>query len=64
MQTLDTLDWVFIGVYFLILAGIAVWIIRNKKKRIQKIISWPVEMLAGLWWEHQSSLPISGLSTW
>ncbi len=35
MQTLDTLDWVFIGVYFLILAGIAVWIIRNKKENTE-----------------------------
>ncbi|MEE2770592.1 MAG: sodium:solute symporter [Bacteroidota bacterium] len=35
MQTLDTLDWVFIGVYFLILAGIAIWIIRNKKENTE-----------------------------
>src|SRR5690554_5436645 len=31
MKTLDTLDWICIGLYFLILAGIAVWIIRKKQ---------------------------------
>ncbi len=35
MQTLDTLDWVFISIYFLILAGIAFWIIRNKKENTE-----------------------------
>ncbi len=31
MQTLDSLDWIFILFYFLVLAGIAVWVIRSKK---------------------------------
>ncbi len=31
MQVLDTLDWISITLYFLILAGIAVWVIRKKK---------------------------------
>ncbi len=31
MQTLDSLDWIFICFYFLILAGIAVWVIRSNK---------------------------------
>ncbi|HZJ21243.1 MAG TPA: sodium:solute symporter [Pricia sp.] len=31
MKTLDTLDWISISLYFLVLAGIAVWVIRNKK---------------------------------
>tara|TARA_X000000950_G_scaffold225780_1_gene272293 strand:- start:542 stop:2161 length:1620 start_codon:yes stop_codon:yes gene_type:complete len=30
MQTLDLYDWIAIGVYFLFLAGIAVWVIRKK----------------------------------
>ncbi|MCM8568433.1 sodium:solute symporter [Gramella jeungdoensis] len=35
MQTLDTLDWIFIGFYFLILAGIAIWVIRKKKENTE-----------------------------
>ena len=31
MQKLDTLDWISIGLYFLVLIGIAVWVIRKKK---------------------------------
>lgn len=31
MQTLDTFDWIAIAVYFLILVGIAVWVIRKKE---------------------------------
>ena len=31
MQTLDTSDWVSIIVYFLILAGIVIWVIRKKQ---------------------------------
>lgn len=31
MKTLDTLDWISISLYFLLLAGIAIWVIRNKK---------------------------------
>lgn len=30
MQTLDLYDWIAIGVYFLVLAGVAVWVIRKK----------------------------------
>ncbi|MEH6679051.1 MAG: sodium:solute symporter [Sediminicola sp.] len=31
MQTLDLLDWVSIALYFLVLIGIAVWVIRKKQ---------------------------------
>ena len=31
MQALDTLDWICITLYFLILGGIAVWVIRKKE---------------------------------
>jgi SSS family solute:Na+ symporter len=31
MQTLDTLDWIAIILYFLVLLGIAVWVIRKKE---------------------------------
>ncbi|TLP72732.1 sodium:solute symporter [Maribacter sp. ACAM166] len=31
MQPLDTLDWISISLYFLILVGIAVWVIRKKE---------------------------------
>ena len=31
MKMLDTLDWISISIYFLILAGIAIWVIRKKK---------------------------------
>ena len=31
MQTLELLDWISIGVYFSILAGIAIWVIKSKK---------------------------------
>lgn len=31
MKMLDTLDWISISIYFLILAGIAIWVIRRKK---------------------------------
>lgn len=30
MKMLDTLDWISISIYFLILAGIAIWVIRKK----------------------------------
>lgn len=32
MQMLDSLDWITISVYFLILLGIAVWVIQRKKE--------------------------------
>ncbi|UOB16502.1 sodium:solute symporter [Abyssalbus ytuae] len=35
MKTLDTLDWIFIGIYFLVLVGIAIWIIRKKQKNTE-----------------------------
>lgn len=35
MKTLDTLDWVCIGIYFLILIGIAVWVIRKKQNNTE-----------------------------
>ena len=31
MKTLDTLDWISIALYFLVLLGIAVWVIQRKK---------------------------------
>ena len=31
MKTLDTLDWLSISVYFIVLLGIAVWVIRKKQ---------------------------------
>ena len=31
MQTLETLDWIVIVIYFLVLAGIAVWVIMQKQ---------------------------------
>ena len=35
MKMLDTLDWISISIYFLILAGIAIWVIRRKKDDTQ-----------------------------
>jgi len=35
MNTLDFLDWVMIGLYFLILSGIAVWVILKRKDNTQ-----------------------------
>ncbi|WP_417361058.1 sodium:solute symporter [Galbibacter sp.] len=35
MKTLDTLDWICIGLYFLVLAGIAIWIIRKKQNNTE-----------------------------
>jgi len=35
MVGLSTLDWVVIGIYFLILFGIAVWVIRKKQKNTE-----------------------------
>ena len=35
MKTLDTLDWIFIVVYFLILAGIVIWVIRKKQQNTE-----------------------------
>lgn len=32
MKTLDTFDWICIGLYFLVLLGIAIWVIRKGKK--------------------------------
>lgn len=35
MQTLDTLDWIAISIYFAILAGIAIWVIRKKNSNTE-----------------------------
>ncbi len=35
MQGFDTLDWIVIGGYFLILAGIAIWVIRQKQNNTE-----------------------------
>ena len=32
MKSLETLDWIVIGIYFLVLLGIAVWVIMQKQK--------------------------------
>jgi solute:Na+ symporter, SSS family len=31
MKTLDTFDWVSIGIYFLVLVGIVIWVVRKKQ---------------------------------
>ena len=35
MQTLDTLDWISISIYFAILAGIAIWVIKKKNSNTE-----------------------------
>ncbi len=35
MQTLDTFDWIAISIYFAILAGIAIWVIRKKNSNTE-----------------------------
>ncbi len=35
MNTLDTFDWITISLYFLVLLGIAVWVIRRKKENTE-----------------------------
>ena len=35
MKTLDTLDWISIALYFIVLLGIAVWVIRKKKNNTE-----------------------------
>jgi SSS family solute:Na+ symporter len=35
MKTLDTLDWIFIAGYFLVLFGIALWVILKKQKNTE-----------------------------
>lgn len=35
MKTLDSLDWIFIAIYFAVLVGIAIWIIRKKKSNTE-----------------------------
>ena len=35
MQTLDTLDWISITIYFAILAGIAIWVINKKNSNTE-----------------------------
>ena len=35
MQTLDTLDWITIGIYFGVLVGIAIWVIRKKQSNTE-----------------------------
>ena len=35
MKTLDTLDWIVIGLYFLVLAGIAFWVIKKKQSNTE-----------------------------
>ena len=32
MKSLDTLDWIFISIYFLILFGVAIWVILKKNE--------------------------------
>jgi solute:Na+ symporter, SSS family len=35
MQTLESLDWISIAVYFTLIAGIAIWVIKNKKNNTE-----------------------------
>ncbi|MDL5514329.1 sodium:solute symporter [Arenibacter sp. M-2] len=35
MQPLDTLDWISISLYFLVLIGIAIWVIRKKEENTE-----------------------------
>ncbi|MER3375124.1 MAG: sodium:solute symporter [Allomuricauda sp.] len=35
MQRLDTIDWITISIYFVVLLGIAVWVIRKKKENTE-----------------------------
>lgn len=35
MQTLDTIDWITISIYFVVLLGIAVWVIRKKEENTE-----------------------------
>lgn len=35
MQTLDTIDWITISIYFVVLLGIAVWVIGKKKENTE-----------------------------
>ncbi|UZH54504.1 sodium:solute symporter [Salinimicrobium tongyeongense] len=35
MQTLDTFDWISIGIYFAVLLGIAVWVIQKKQSNTE-----------------------------
>ena len=35
MQTLELLDWISIGIYFTVLAGIVVWVIKGKKNNTE-----------------------------
>ena len=35
MKTLDIYDWICIGIYFLVLVGIAVWVIRKKQNNTE-----------------------------
>lgn len=35
MKSLDTLDWIFIGAYFVALFGVAIWVIRKKNENTE-----------------------------
>jgi len=35
MKSLDTLDWIFIAIYFLVLFGVAVWVISKKNENTE-----------------------------
>ena len=35
MKTLDSLDWIFIAIYFLVLFGVALWVILQKNKNTE-----------------------------
>ena len=35
MQTLDTLDWIFIAIYFIVLFGVAIWVILKKNENTE-----------------------------
>ena len=35
MKTLDSLDWIFIAIYFVVLLGLALWVIGKKQKNTE-----------------------------
>ena len=58
MGTLQTLDWLAIGIYFSVLAGVAWWVVRKGKKKLQTT-SLPDGISAGGSSARRSSHPIS-----
>ena len=60
MKSLDTLDWIFIALYFLVLFGVAIWVISKKNENTEDYF------LAGRglsWWLIGFSLIAANIST-